>query len=114
MATKQKDAKLVKVLSSNLRLLVLLRESLAANGQTDTPLYAAIRDQAQVTGLVLPNDQRMTEQEVADIRAQAGGAMNAPEKVQQGETEIKLNQMARGLPGQGDVMVLNPTTLQPR
>lgn len=113
---KVKTAPLIKTLSSNLRLLVLLRESLAAAGQTQSPLYAAVVAQANLTGNVLPNHERMTQAEVNAIRAQAGGAMGAEEKVQEAEQQVKdakVQQVLSGaakLPTNGEFQIMNPST----
>jgi hypothetical protein len=106
---KVKTAQLVKVLSSNLRLLVLLRESLAASGADKSPLYVAVAAQAQLTGQVLPNSERMSKEETEAIRAQAGGALTAPEKVEQAVVNQKLEGLAK-LPSGGEFQVLSPST----
>lgn len=113
---KVKTQPLIKTLSSNLRLLVLLRESLAASGQTTSPLYAAVAAQAQLTGNVLPNHERMTQAEVNAIRTQAGGAMGAEQKVQEAEEQVKavkvdkVLQGAAKLPTAGEFQIMNPST----
>lgn len=113
---KIKTQPLIKTLSSNLRLLVLLRESLAASGETKSPLYAAVVAQCQLTGNVLPNHERMTKAEVEAIRAQAGGAIGAQDKVAEAEAQVKAAKVdkvlagAAKLPTKGEFQIMHPST----
>ncbi len=63
-----------KILKTNLRLLVMLRESLEAEGAKESPLYAAVAAQAQATGFALPNEMRLTKEEIAAFRRRAVAA----------------------------------------
>lgn len=93
-----------KVLKSNLQLLVLLRESLAAAGAMNTPLYAAVAAGAQLTGSILPDSCRMTADELKTIRRQATAA-NLPES---GAEPSKAKPV---LPGAGQMVILQPHQL---
>jgi hypothetical protein len=56
-------------LQGNLRLLVMIRESLKLQGVPDSNvLMQAVVTQANVCGLLLPNDMRMSKEELKLIR----------------------------------------------
>lgn len=97
-----------KVLQSNLKLLVLLRESLDAEGAVNTPIYAAVAAQAQATGLMLPNSMRMTKEEIAVIRRQAR-ATQAP--VNPDATQQNL---PKQLPSDGQFITLDNSHIPKR
>lgn len=87
---------------------MLIRESLAAAGASDSPLYAAVRDQANLCGQALPETMRMTKAEVEMIRKQAS-AVHAP-----APEYAAAKSLAPVLPAvKGQMMVLNPMTGQP-
>jgi hypothetical protein len=100
-----------KVLQSNLKLLVLLRESLVAEGATNTPIYAAVAAQAQATGMMLPDAMRMTKEEINVIRRQAVAAnLNAgnPAPADAAESSIKVP----ALPKSGQFQILDPSQIK--
>jgi hypothetical protein len=99
-----------KILKSNLQLLVLLRESLAASGAIGTPLYEAVAAQAQVTGMALPNTMRMTPEEIKTIRRQSvAAALPAPEAK---SAIVKPGEVPPALPAAGGFMILNPNQIK--
>lgn len=99
-----------KVLKSNLQLLVLLRESLAAAGAMNTPLYAAVAAGAQLTGSILPDSCRMTADELKTIRRQATAA-NLPESGAEPSKIITDGTAKPALPGAGQMVILQPHQL---
>lgn len=105
-----------KVLQSNLKLLVLLRESLAAEGATNTPIYAAVAAQAQATGMTLPDSMRMTKEEIAVIRRQATAAnLNAgePQPADAAESSLSLTPgNKQPLPKSGQFQILDPSQIK--
>jgi hypothetical protein len=66
--SKSKVGQLQQALASNLKLLVLLRESFRANGAEQSDIFRAIDLQAQLAGSVLPDHMRLKQEEVDSIR----------------------------------------------
>lgn len=56
-------------LKTTLRLLVMIREMLKAEGATDTSLFVAVRDCANLCGTALPNKDLISAEELEKIRA---------------------------------------------
>ena len=97
-----KKAKLMQsVLSSNLRLLVTLRESVRAGGTPeDNPLLKALVTQLNLCGMLLPNHLRISKSELDEIRRGAGIVM--------AEKPKELPKPPPTLPGAGGMMILGP------
>lgn len=56
-------------LASCMKLLVVIRESLKANpGGSESPLYAAVNEHAQMCGKLLPNSMRIPLDELDKIK----------------------------------------------
>lgn len=103
--SKAKTKTLQSVISSNLRLLVLLRETLRAAGTpANNPLLVTVVAQANLCGTVLPNDLRISKTELDAIRKGAGIVM-AEKKA---PTQITLPPT---LPGSGGMVILRPDQL---
>lgn len=92
------------VLASNLRLLVLLRESLRAEGTPeDNALLKAVVTQANLCGIVLPNKLRVSKTELDVIRKGAG--------LIKAESKATESGGVTALPGAGQMIVLTPEQL---
>lgn len=70
---KQRKLMTTQVLKSTLRLLVLLRETLIAQGvPQDNALHQSVFMHANLVGALLPNDKLIGPAELANIRASVG------------------------------------------
>lgn len=63
-----------QALASCMRLLVLIRETLVATGDNNSPLFASVSAHANMCGTLVPDKMRMTEAEVTKLRMQIRGA----------------------------------------
>lgn len=111
MKQKQTQA----ILQSTLTLLVFIREQLDASGGAETPLFKAVKDQANLVGSALPNNLRMTPEAVSAIRQQvrAATALAAeeanPVAKEQATANAEFAKLRPALPKvAGQMVVLNP------
>jgi hypothetical protein len=102
---KQKQVQ--TILKSTLRLLVMLRESLKAEGAEDTPLFQSVKAHADMVGLALPNKDRMTKEEMDMIRKQAVAVVVVDKVANEDNTQKIITNGTTVLPGAGQMQILN-------
>lgn len=99
-ATIQRQA-----LKSTLRLLVMLREMLRAEGATDTDLFKSVVNHANMIGMVLPNKDRVGKDEIEKILA-------GIKSVNEGTSDKNSGEFRPPKPG--EMVVLKPEQLRVR
>lgn len=103
---KQNQTRLV--LRSNLRLLVLLRETLSAQGDNSSALFTAIKHQANLTGSVLPEGMRLAQ---SDLKAIQQDCQRTQTEAMNVKPTVAI--APPRLPSRGECIVMDPRTMRP-
>ena len=100
-----------QVLKSTLRLLVLLRETLIVQGvPPENPLHQSVFQHANLIGAMLPNDELIGPEELANIRASVGSVPTTTDSATGVVEPAKpsLTSLVRKVIGKrNDIIVLN-------
>jgi len=114
MTARKQNELMVKALASCMRLFVIIREGLIANNDNSSPLFESVSSHANMCGTLIPDDQRLTPEELAAIRYQlrhpAPSKLAEEEAAKKSKEQIELSNPAelQKRLAAGNVIVLKP------
>lgn len=88
-----KQRRLLETIAMNMKLFVVIQESLRAANAEDTPLFEAVRAQAQLCGALLPNSMRLEREALEKISSRC--TLTEEERAKLDKKPLLLNSEGR-------------------